>query len=105
MVINLLMNATWRINEDLQVTFRLSLLSKRDSLVRLFLLFQKPMIVTGPLSMNLESEISHELSRGEVNGIGMQIVDVGEMGEFTHKWILLDDEESLFERALGCYSN
>jgi len=55
--------------------------------------------------MNLESEISHELSRGEVNGIGMQIVDVGEMGEFTHKWILLDDEESLFERALGCYSN
>jgi len=64
-----------------------------------------PMIVTGPLSMNLESEISHELSRGEVNGIGMRIVDVGEMGEFTHKWILLDDEESLFDRALGCYSN
>lgn len=63
------------------------------------------MIVTGPLSMNLESEISHELSRGEVNGIGLRIVDVGEMGEFTHKWILLDDEESLFERALGHCTN
>lgn len=58
-----------------------------------------PMIVTGPLSMNLTSEISHELSNGEVNGIGMRVVDVGERAKFTHNWILLDGEEELFDRA------
>ena len=59
-----------------------------------------PMIVTGPLSMNLYSEISQELSNGEKNGIGMRIVDVGEKGKFTHKWILLDEEEELYEHAI-----
>jgi hypothetical protein len=59
-----------------------------------------PMIVTGPLSMNLYSEISHELSKGEKNGIGMRIVDVGEKGDFTHKFILLDDEEELYKNAM-----
>jgi len=58
------------------------------------------MIVTGPLSMNLSSEIAHELSNGETNGIGMRLVDVGERGEFTHEWILLDDEEELYEHAV-----
>ena len=58
------------------------------------------MIVTGPLSMNLNSEISHELSQGEVNGIGMRVVDVGERGEFKHKWMLLDDESELYEHAM-----
>ncbi len=55
--------------------------------------------------MNLKSEISHELSGGEVNGIGMRIVDVLETGVFTHKWILLDDEEELVEHAFGRCSN
>jgi len=59
-----------------------------------------PMIVTGPLSMNLDSEIGHELAPGETNGIGMRVVDVGEKGEFTHKWTLLDDEEELYVKAL-----
>jgi len=59
-----------------------------------------PMIVTGPLSMNLYSEISHELSNGEKNGIGMRIVDVGEKGQFTHRWILLDEEQELYEHAI-----
>eukprot|EP00956_Cyclotella_meneghiniana_P001024 scaffold1229_cov49-Cyclotella_meneghiniana.AAC.2 len=58
-----------------------------------------PMIVTGPLSMTLQSEISHELS-SETNGIGMRIVDVGEKGEFTHKWTLLDEEEVLYDHAI-----
>lgn len=58
-----------------------------------------PMIVTGPLSMTLQSEISHELS-SETNGIGMRIVDVGEIGEFTHKWTLLDEEEVLYDHAI-----
>lgn len=58
------------------------------------------MIVTGPLSMNLHSTIAHELSNGEVNGIGMRIVDVGEKGQFKHKWTLLDDEEEIFEHAI-----
>jgi hypothetical protein len=60
----------------------------------------QPMIVTGPLSMNLHSSIAHELSNGEVNGIGMRIVDVGERGEFKHKWTLLDNEEEIFEHAI-----
>ena len=56
-----------------------------------------PMIVTGPLSMNLYSDISDELSNGETNGIGFRVVDVGEKpGEFTHKWHLLDDEKELY---------
>eukprot|EP00585_Thalassiosira_rotula_P010987 CAMPEP_0196144462 /NCGR_PEP_ID=MMETSP0910-20130528/16438_1 /TAXON_ID=49265 /ORGANISM="Thalassiosira rotula, Strain GSO102" /LENGTH=755 /DNA_ID=CAMNT_0041406117 /DNA_START=111 /DNA_END=2378 /DNA_ORIENTATION=+ len=59
-----------------------------------------PMIVTGPLSMNLDSEIGHELAPGETNGIGMRVVDVGEKGEFTHKWTLLVDEEELYVNAL-----
>jgi len=59
-----------------------------------------PMIVTGPLSMNLNSEVAHELSNGETNGIGMRVVDVGERGEFTHKWTLLDNEEELYEHAM-----
>ena len=58
------------------------------------------MIVTGPLSMNLSSEIAHELSNGETNGIGMRLVDVGEKGQFTHKWTLLDDEDELYEHAM-----
>lgn len=58
------------------------------------------MIVTGPLSMNLSSEIAHELSNGETNGIGMRLVDVGEKGQFTHKWTLLDDEDEIFEHAM-----
>ena len=60
------------------------------------------MIVTGPLSMNLHSSISHELSNGEVNGIGMRIVDVGQKGEFKNKWTLLDNEEEIFEYAIAC---
>jgi len=60
----------------------------------------QPMIVTGPLSMNLHSSIAHELSNGEVNGIGMRIVDVGEKGEFEHKWTLLDNEEEIFRLRL-----
>ena len=59
-----------------------------------------PMIVTGPLSMNLSSEIAHELSNGETNGLGMRVVDVGETGQFTHKWTLLDDEDELYEHAM-----
>lgn len=59
-----------------------------------------PMIVTGPLSMNLKSEISHELSNGETIGLGMRIVDVGERGEFKHKWVLLDNEEELHYSAI-----
>ena len=60
-----------------------------------------PMVVTGPLSMNLHSSIAHELSNGEVNGIGMRIVDVGsEKGKFEHKWTLLDNEEEIFEHAI-----
>ncbi|KAL7545730.1 hypothetical protein ACHAWF_009086 [Thalassiosira exigua] len=59
-----------------------------------------PMIVTGPLSMNLNSEIANELSNGEPNGIGMRIVDVGERGEFSHKWKLLDNEEELYDQAI-----
>ena len=55
--------------------------------------------------MNLKSEISHELANGEVNGIGMRIVDVGERGEFTHKWILLDDEDDLYAHALELCEN
>ena len=58
------------------------------------------MIVTGPLSMNLKSSISRELDNGDVNGIGMRIVDVGEKGAFTHKWTLLDNEEEIFEHAI-----
>ncbi|KAL9186060.1 hypothetical protein ACHAXT_005298 [Thalassiosira profunda] len=58
------------------------------------------MIVTGPLSMNLNSEISEELANGETNGIGMRVVDVGEKAQFTHKWMLLDNEEELYENAL-----
>ena len=58
------------------------------------------MIVTGPLSMNLYSDIAEELSNGETNGIGMRVVDVGERGEFTHKWLLLDKEEELYMSAL-----
>ena len=58
------------------------------------------MIVTGPLSMNLYSSVAHELNNGEVNGIGMRIVDVGEKGEFKHKWTLLDNEEEFFEHAI-----
>ena len=50
--------------------------------------------------MNLDSEIGHELAPGETNGIGMRVVDVGEKGEFTHKWTLLDDEEELYVKAL-----
>ena len=61
----------------------------------------QPMIVIGPLSMSLMSEISHELSNGETNGNGMRIVDVGEeAGQFTHKWTLLDDEDELYEHAM-----
>ena len=50
--------------------------------------------------MNLYSSISQELSNGEENGIGMRIVDVGEKGEFTHKWTLLDNEAEIFEHAI-----
>jgi hypothetical protein len=50
--------------------------------------------------MNLNSEIAHELSNGETNGIGMRVVDVGEKGCFTHKWTLLDDEDELYEHAM-----
>merc|ERR1711862_903476 len=59
-----------------------------------------PMIVTGPLSMNLSSDIGPELSKGEPNGIGMRLVDIGERGEFTHKWVLLDGEEEIYKNAL-----
>ncbi|KAL7516236.1 hypothetical protein ACHAWF_000037, partial [Thalassiosira exigua] len=55
-----------------------------------------PMIVTGSLS----SEIANELSNGEPNGIGIRIVDVGEPGEFSHKWKLLDNEEELYDHAI-----
>jgi len=58
-----------------------------------------PMIVTGPLSMNLHSEIGPELSNGETNGIGMRIVDVGDAGKMSHKWVLLDDEQEIYEHA------
>ena len=59
------------------------------------------MIVTGPLSMNLDSDIAHELSNGETNGIGMRVVDVGkEKGKFTHKWLLLDEAEDLYESGM-----
>ena len=58
------------------------------------------MIVNGPLSMNLYSDIAEELSNGETNGIGMRVVDVGERGKFTHKWLLLDKEEELYMSAL-----
>ena len=57
------------------------------------------MIVTGPLSMNLHSEIGAELSNGETNGIGMRIVDVGDEGKMSHKWVLLDDEQEIYEHA------
>lgn len=50
--------------------------------------------------MNLYSDIAEELSNGETNGIGMRVVDVGERGEFTHKWLLLDKEEELYMSAL-----
>merc|ERR1711862_945631 len=60
-----------------------------------------PMIVTGPLSMNLFSSDGKELSKGETNGIGMRVVDVGERGKFTHKWTLLDDEEELYNKAIA----
>ena len=40
------------------------------------------------------------VNNGEVNGIGMRIVDVGEKGEFEHKWTLLDNEEEIFEHAI-----
>ena len=59
----------------------------------------QPMIVTGPLSMNLYSELAEELSNGETNGIGMRVVDVGERGEFTHKWLLLDEKEQFIQRS------
>lgn len=60
-----------------------------------------PMIVTGPLSMNLNSEIAHELAQGETNGIGMRVVDVGqERGSFTHEWMLLEEEDELYEHAV-----
>ena len=58
------------------------------------------MIVTGPLSMTLNSSIASELSNGETNGIGFRVVDVGQRGSFTHKWTLIDDEEELYEHAL-----
>ena len=58
------------------------------------------MIVTGPLSMNLNSDIANELANGETNGIGMRVIDVGERGQFTHKWTLLDDEKELYEHAM-----
>lgn len=57
------------------------------------------MIVTGPLSMNLYSELAEELSNGETNGIGMRVVDVGERGEFTHKWLLLEEKEQFIQRS------
>ena len=30
----------------------------------------------------------------------VHIVDVGEKGEFEHKWTLLDNEEEIFEHAI-----
>lgn len=66
----------------------------------IFLFFAQPMIVTGPLSMNLSSDITNELSNGETNGIGMRVVDVGEEGEFTHKWLLLCDADELYEHGI-----
>jgi len=59
-----------------------------------------PMIVTGPLSMNLNSEIAGKLNNGETNGIGMRCVDVGKKGQFSHKWMLLDDEDEVYENAV-----
>ena len=59
-----------------------------------------PMIVTGPLSMNLYSEIAEELSNGETNGLGMRVIDVGEKGKFSHKWILLDEEKECYVSAI-----
>lgn len=58
------------------------------------------MIVTGPLSMNLESDIGKELANGEPNGIGMRVVDVGERGEFAHKWTFLDGEVEIYKDTL-----
>ena len=55
-----------------------------------------PMIVTGPLSMPLQSEMSDELSGGEPNGCGMRIVDVGDSGHFDHTFVPLEDEEFNF---------
>ena len=60
-----------------------------------------PMIVTGPLSMVLESGIADELRNGEVNGVGMRIVDVGEPGQFEHKWTLLDEDEEFYDEKLS----
>lgn len=45
--------------------------------------------------MNLTSDIAQELSNGETNGLGMRVVDVGEKDEFTHRWLLLEEEEEL----------
>jgi len=58
------------------------------------------MIVTGPLSMNFDSDIAHELANGETNGIGMRVVDVGERGKFEHRWMLLDDANELYESGI-----
>lgn len=52
-----------------------------------------PMIVTGPLSMTLRSEMSDELSKGEPFGCGMRIVDVGAEGQFEHTFVPLDEDE------------
>ena len=52
-----------------------------------------PMIVTGPLSMTLRSEMSDELSKGEPSGCGMRIVDVGAKGQFKHTFVPLDEDE------------
>ena len=52
-----------------------------------------PMIVTGPLSMTLRSEMSDELSKGEPSGCGMRIVDVGVKGQFKHTFVPLDEDE------------
>ena len=50
--------------------------------------------------MNLTSGITQELSNGETNGLGMRVVDVGEKDEFTHRWLLLEDEEELYNNAV-----
>lgn len=50
--------------------------------------------------MNLYSEIAEELSNGETNGLGMRVIDVGEKGKFSHKWILLDEEKECYVSAI-----
>lgn len=70
------------------------------SISTLLIIVFQPMIVTGPLSMNLFSTDGEELSKGEPNGLGMRLVDVQERGEFTHKWLLLDHEEELYDHAI-----